>query len=285
VSQLAARDELGDPGYLVEVGWWVNTFLLEVAGEYALRMRDGVPVYSFIDQPPLNRKPQRPAPNAKVQDQMREKLETVRNRNYIGPIPVASLTNFFHVDKGFWDIRLVYGGTALGLNASIWVSGFEMPTINFHLRAVGPDTFMADIDIGEIFLNFFLHADVGPYAGVNFTHYFPTEEGKVLWEQWYQCAMGLTSLLYLACQGMGFAEDVIWGDRHDPTNVYRWKVVKSNLPGQKYYDPSVPWVGKMRDSEGKELAANFFIFVDDVRPCRLTKSEAWQAAPQGGQYD
>jgi hypothetical protein len=34
----------------------------------------------------------------------------------------------------------------------------------------------------------------------------------------------------------------------------------------------------MRDLEGKELAADFFIVVDDVRPCGRTKSEAWKAA-------
>jgi hypothetical protein len=34
----------------------------------------------------------------------------------------------------------------------------------------------------------------------------------------------------------------------------------------------------MRIAGGTELAADFFIFVDDVRPCGPSKREAWLAA-------
>jgi hypothetical protein len=41
-----------------------------------------------------------------------------------------------------------------------------------HLRAVDKKTFMADIDVGEMFLNFILHKDLRALAGVDLSHYF-----------------------------------------------------------------------------------------------------------------
>ena len=70
---------------------------------------------------------------------------------------VVSLTAFFEVEKGEDDIRLVYDGSISGLNLSIWVPHFFLPTIRTHLRAVDESTYMADVDIGEMFLNFVLH--------------------------------------------------------------------------------------------------------------------------------
>jgi hypothetical protein len=48
---------------------------------------------------------------------------------------------------------------------------------------------MADIDVGEMFLNFTMHERMQPYAGVDFTLYFPEELTKgrklMLWERWF----------------------------------------------------------------------------------------------------
>jgi hypothetical protein len=151
-SLFGARDAIL---WATKATWWKwdggsTPFFWRWPEEYVMRIRNGVPVY-FINDPPLNRKPQRPAPNAKVRELMREKLKTVRDRNYIGPGPVPSLTPFFHVDKGTSDIWIVHDGTASGLIDSIWVPGFGLPTINLslHLRAVGPTTYMADIVTSE----------------------------------------------------------------------------------------------------------------------------------------
>jgi hypothetical protein len=38
---------------------------------------------------------------------------------------------------------------------------------------------MADLDISEIFLNFILHQDVQPHAGVDLTPLFPSERGPL----------------------------------------------------------------------------------------------------------
>jgi hypothetical protein len=168
-----------------------------------------------------------------------KKLQSVRDKNYIagGGDPVESLTSFFHVPKGDEDIRMVYDGTASGLNDSLWVPRFGMPTIRTHLRGVEPGTFMADVDIGEMFLNFMLHPLIRPYTGVDLTHFFLSEDGSKVWESWWRNAMGLTSSPYCCCQAMGIAEEIIKGDRMDPANVFRWSRVRINLPGTDHYDP------------------------------------------------
>ncbi len=88
--------------------------------------------------------------------------------------------------------------------------------------------------------------------------------------------MGLKSSPYQATQAMGMAEEVIRGNRLEPSNVFRWDRVRLNLPGKEGYDPSVPWVSKVRDSDGR-IAADLFTFVDDLRPTGSSKEQGWQA--------
>jgi hypothetical protein len=89
--------------------------------------------------------------------------------------------------------------------------------------------------------------------------------------------MGLRSSPFQCVQGMGIAEEVIRGNRHDPNNVFRWHSVVLNLLGSEDYDPSRPWVAKYQMEEGV-LAADLFIFVDDLRPTGPSREDAWKAA-------
>ena len=98
-----------------------------------------------------------------------------------------------------------------------------------------------------------------------------------VWETWQRAAMGLRSSPYQAVQAMGVAEETIRGDRKDPNNVYRWDYVRLNLPGSAEYDPSKPWVSKIRSKDGK-IVADLFIFVDDLRPTGPSRLEAWKSA-------
>lgn len=214
---------------------------------------------------------------------MIDKLRKVRKRRYVEPGEVFSLTSFFAVPKGVEDIRMVYDGTKSGLNDNIWVPRFPLPTINTHLRAVDGDTCMSDMDIGEMFLNFILHESMQALCGVDLTQYFGErdESNKLLplWEKWTRAAMGLKSSPYQAVQAMLVAKEVIRGDRHDPSNAFRWDKVRMNLPGSKDYDPSKPWVSKIRVSDGK-MAADLFIYVDDARITAPSEEESWQATRQ-----
>jgi hypothetical protein len=76
---------------------------------------------------------------------------------------------------------------------------------------------------------------------------------------------------------MVFAEEMIFGDRHDPKNPCRRDWIRLNLPGQLDYDLSMPWVSKVRKEDGR-IASDLFSFVDDLRPMRTSKKEGWKAA-------
>jgi hypothetical protein len=61
------------------------------------------------------------------------------------------------------------------------------------MSIVEPVTFMADVDIGEMILNFFLDPQIRRFAGVDFTKFYPEELDdikKVIWERCNLSAMG-----------------------------------------------------------------------------------------------
>jgi hypothetical protein len=65
------------------------------------------------------------------------------------------------------------------------------------LRAVHPNTWMADTDLGEkMFLNFVLHDSLRELTGVdviNCRKALESQEG-LCWERWNRCAMGLKTI-------------------------------------------------------------------------------------------
>jgi hypothetical protein len=158
----------GSTVYLVELGRWIAPVSLEVAklvyGDYSRRFEGML----LVSKASLHRKPQRDASNGTAWERMKAKLEKVRKRRYIGEAFIRSLTSFFVVPKGIDDIQMVYDGTVSGLNESIWVPRFVLPTIETHLRGVDEHTFMSDVDVGDCFLNFVLHQELQELAGVDF---------------------------------------------------------------------------------------------------------------------
>jgi hypothetical protein len=136
---------------------------------------------------------------------------------------------------------------------------------------------MVDVDVGDCFLNFILHKELQELAGVDLSHYFGEgEEGKRLWEAWKRAAMGVKSSPYQAVSALTVADEIIKGNHEDAANVFEWVRVRLNLPGDKNYDPSLPWVSKVR-KDGK-IAADLFTFVDDLRPTGPGRRECWRAA-------
>ena len=123
--------------------------------EYLERARDGLPIY-FVKPPPEYLRPQKDISDLRVKARVMDKLNKVRRLGYIGPGEVKSLTSFFAVPKGADDIRMVYDGTVSGLNDSMWVPRFLLPTIRTMLRSIVEYTFMGDADAGDFFLEFHL---------------------------------------------------------------------------------------------------------------------------------
>jgi hypothetical protein len=91
---------------------------------------------------------------------------------------VKSLTTFFGVPKGEDNMRVVYDGSLPGLNSSLCCPCFMLPNTNSHLRTVETVNLMSDVDIAEMFLNFFLDWHLIKYAGVDLTSYFDDDLGK-----------------------------------------------------------------------------------------------------------
>ncbi len=243
---------------------------------YLSAIRDGLPVW-LTGTPTPWRVPQRKEQDPRLHDGMRAKIAAVRAKGYIVPGTVVSLTSFFAVPKGDTDIRMVYDGTKSGFNHMCWAPWFMLPTVDQHIRATVPGSFMGDLDIGEMFLNFVLHASVRKYCGVDLTTLFPSEAlpNHVLWEVWARCGMGFTFSPYQAVRGVLWAEEFILGDRYNFRNPFRFYIVQLNLPGMPGYDPSLPWVCKLR-ADGL-LASELLIYVDDLRVIACSNMECWIA--------
>ena len=71
--------------------------------EYRARIRDGIPVH-FKKPMKSYRVPQADTKDPRVKSQLMEKLQKARDRRYIAPGRVDSLTAFFVVKKGEDDI-------------------------------------------------------------------------------------------------------------------------------------------------------------------------------------
>lgn len=78
--------------------------------------------------------------------------------------------HMFYVPKGLKDIRMVYNGTASGVNDCLFWPHFSLPTIMQASRGLAEGYYQADMDIGEMFLNFILGKKLCPYSGVDVTH-------------------------------------------------------------------------------------------------------------------
>ena len=117
---------------------------------YQKVVRDGLPIY-LTSKAPVCRSPQRDIKELEYKLVVVKKLTKVRKRGYIGKWDVVSLTTFFWVPKGETDVRIVYDGTASGLNDATWVPSFWLPTVKTELRMIGPGTHMGDVMWGKCF--------------------------------------------------------------------------------------------------------------------------------------
>jgi hypothetical protein len=123
-----------------------------------------------------------------------------------------------------------------------------------------------------------------PTLRVDLTHFFPKEArqnlGRLI-KDWSRPGMGFKWSPYQCTQGMMVLDEVIGGDRLDPGNVFRWDRVRLYLLGSPTYDPTLPWVSKVRNSDGK-VATDQVIYVDNIRPTGNGKEEVWKATRRVG---
>lgn len=255
---------------------------------YRTLARDGVPI--FFEKPgPSFMKPQPEFSDPTVRGIVKGKIEKVIKRRYMTKVctglKLCSLIKYFAVPKGDDDFRMVYDGTASGLNDAVWAPSFWLPTVESLVRALDSNSWMADRDIGEMFLNFQLHETAWPFAGVDIRPILD-EKRKCSMDRWYvwvRNAMGFKSSPYNSVKMTLIAEEVILGDRLDPSNPFQWDSVRLNLPGTRTYDPTCSWIAKVR-VDGLN-ACILVTFVDDERVAGATRELTWQAGRRLAQIE
>jgi len=257
--------------------WWdwdhgSRLFFWRWPKESRLWARDGHPILAEHQHLPTYTVRQPPEPDTKIQQQVRDKLTKIRSRGYVVQGSVKSLTPYFTVPKGDGDVRLVFDGTRSLLNSALWAPPFVLPTINSLLRAVDVGTWMADIDIGEMFYNFFLDPDIQPHCGIDIKPYF----NLGTWERWNRCVMGIKSSPHGCTKMEMLGDEVAKGDYANPSNPFAFTHVRLNLPGSPQYSPSLPWVSKF-NARTNAIANDVKTYVDDKRVTGASKAACLRA--------
>ena len=75
---------------------------------------------------------------------------------------------------------MVYNGSSSEINSSFWAPHFALPTAESTLWAVERGNFMADRDIGEMFIKFMLSEEVRSFYEVDVTNVITEQE----WERY-----------------------------------------------------------------------------------------------------
>ena len=230
-------------------------------------VRDGIELFiDWSNMPNYWKRQQWPDEEHSI-NKLRSKLSNVRMKKYVQPGFVKSLTSYFAVPKAETDVRIVYDGTACGLNDGLWAPNFMLPTVDSVLRNASSSTWFGDIDLGEMFLNYPLDERIRPYAGVDLTYVdndVNDKKAKRIIERWSRCLMGFKPSPYVTTQTFAWSEEIILGDHLDESNPFYWDEVKLNFPGLSNYQPSMPWVYKWNNKQ-QEMASFFGTYIDDIR--------------------
>ena len=162
---------------------------------------------------------------------------------------VITLTYFFYVNKGTYDICMVFEATVSGLNNSLWDPKFMLLPMGSLLMMLGPETHIVNIDVGEMFYNFRISSMLSKYCRVDLGSYLWNKKdcnGTPLSMRWVHFVMGLVLYPYATIQGLLWAIEVVRGYMSDPDNPFRWEMTRLNLPGNPSYSPTITWMSKVR---------------------------------------
>ena len=247
--------------------------------------RDGVPAFVEREVPRVE-SAQRVIADPERRAKVRSKLEKVLSRRYVltTGLRVCSYIRYFDVPKGDKDVRIVYDGTANGLNHCVWVPSFWLPTLDSLLRVLDGRSWMTDRDVADMFLNYQLHRSLAPYTGIDLAPLCASEEeGGPRKGYWDRLTMGLSPSPYNAVKMALVVEEVARGNRRETgvgadgkeLNPFQWDRVRLNLPGLADYDPALAWLSKLR-LDGL-VACDLLTFVDDERIAAPTRELAWEA--------
>jgi len=170
---------------------------------------------------------------------------------------------------------MVFNTMKSGLNECLWAPAFSLPSPESFTDNLEKGSWMMDMDLGEMFLNFPLHEQLWPYCGIDICPFFQEDTGSsTLWVWWERCMMGLRSSPYVTIKTLLLGCEAVVGDWTALDNPYHWASVVQNLLGADTYDPTMPWVYKMNSNS--RIAGTIKIYVDDLRPIAESKGECWR---------
>jgi hypothetical protein len=212
------------------------------------------------------------------------KVQTIVDRGYLESGKVLSLLNYFAVSKGDADIRVVYDGTFSGLNGCLWCPNFFLLSARHAGELLNYSTWMADMDFGEFFHNFFMDDRIRPHSGVDVSSLnlhssqapANVRSSRLRWSRLF---MGMRPSPYNAVRHYYWAEEFARGNPSVPSNPMGYNDVILNLPGSLSYDPNQPKVMKWRTKDNC-IAGDVITFVDDVRVTASSKEGCWSVYHQ-----
>ena len=228
-------------------------------------------------------------PKPLIFEKIYSKIKKALERNYLiiesDRNKVKNVIDYFGVEKGESDIRVVFNGTSCGLNRAVWAPNFWLPTAKSMVRAMNYNFKAVDIDLGEMFLNFPLSKKLRPYSGVDITPFknrlkndrLVRKVNQKLLATWSRTWMGFRPSPEWACRFYYLAEEFVRGNEQDIKNPLYWKSVILNLLGSDNYNPSLPNVYKWNDLV-ENIAGEIKACVDDLRVIGLNLEHAWAIA-------
>jgi hypothetical protein len=258
--------------------------------------RDGIKDWHLEDPPKGLHFQNIPTSTREGELQIRSKIFQLKFRWYLESGSPDLITPRFAVEKvadeagKTLDIRAVWDAKRNGLNATLWVPKFALPTtldaenlvvkwllvpVSEYLRGGSKpqdytqdqDLFIKswqyDHDVAQQFNNFVLHETERHSHGVRFIH--TRNDGSREPESILQlCVLNFGCLTnpYKATQGEERIMELCQGNPDDEANPYQYSECWLNLPTSKNYDPSMPRVMLLR--RDGELATRRATFVDDL---------------------
>jgi hypothetical protein len=107
------------------------------------------------------------------------KLEKMVSRSYLEAGFVSNTLNFFAVAKGDSDIRVVFDGTSFGSKRIPLGSKLLPPSARSAAMSLSFNTWMSDMDFGEMFHNFQMDPRLRPFSGVELGPMVPVIQGAL----------------------------------------------------------------------------------------------------------
>ena len=175
--------------------------------------RDGMEIFVSGKLPSSHTKPARFSSPTQMH-LVASKVDGMLQRRYLEEGFVRSNVNYFTVPKGEEDVRVVFDGTSSGLNEALWAPNFFLPSARAAALLITFSTWLADVDFGEMFHNFFVSnrirkfsgVDVSPLASALQTPIKRDKRGAYI-VRWTRLFMGMRPSPYIATMRYYY-----WGD-------------------------------------------------------------------------